>query len=229
MKKILWVLMMVLAVSPVWADTNAKMKTVTVQGEGTSSGAPDQATFDVEVQLQGDTSKEIVASANKLMNGVLSKLKALKIAEKDLQTQGYSVNRNYQYVGGKSKFSGYTVSNRLRVLLHNVDQVQDVMGALADMESVQVNGPTFGFAKPDQLQIEALKTAVENAHAKAVALAEAAGAELGPVFSIQQTGGGAPIVRPMMMAAAKAMDTAAPIEKGTNEVTAQVEVVYTLK
>lgn len=229
MKKILWVLTMVLSVSPLWADTNMKMKTVTVQGEGTASGAPDQATFDVEVQLQGEASKEIVASANGSMNEILEKLKALKIAEKDLQTQGYSVNRNYQYVNGKSKLSGYTVTNRLRVLLHNVDQVQDVMGALADMESVQVNGPTFGFAKPDQLQIEALRAAVENAHAKAEALAEAAGAELGPVFSIQQNGGGEPIVRPMMMAAAKAMDTAAPIEKGTNEVTAQVEVVYTLK
>jgi uncharacterized protein YggE len=206
------------------------MKTVTVQGEGTASSAPDQATFDVEVQLQGDSSKEIVASANKLMNDILDKLKALKIAEKDLQTQGYAVNRNYQYVGGKSKLAGYTVSDRLRVLLHNVDQVQDVMGALSDMESVQVNGPTFGFAKPDQLQIDALKTAVENAHAKAEALAAAAGAELGSVYSIQQNGGGAPIVRPMMMTAG--VDTnfkSAPIEKGTSEVTAQVEVVYTLK
>ena len=104
------------------------------------------------------------------------------------------------------------------------------MGALSDMESIQVDGPTFGFAKPDQLQIDALKAAVTNAHAKAEALAEAAGAQLGPVYSIEQRCSSPPIVRPMaMMEMAKYSAAPAPIEKGTNEVTAQVEVIYTLK
>jgi len=173
--KILLTLGMVLLVGSVWAaDASVKMKTIKVQGEGTASAAPDQATFDVEIQLQGDSSKEIVASANNIMGEILTKLKMLNIAEKDLQTQGYSVSQNYQYTNGKSKPSGYTVTNSLRVLLHKIDQVQDVMGALADMESVQVNGPTFGFAQPDELQIEALKLAMQDAHAKAKALAEAA-------------------------------------------------------
>jgi uncharacterized protein YggE len=212
------------------ADNATKGKTIQVEGQGAVTAVPDEATIDVSVQEEGTSVDDLSAKVKTKMANVLDSLKSFNIDDKDLQTTQYSIEPKYQYSNGKSERIGYTVTNRLKVVLKDISKVGAVLGALSNDDTFQLDGPTFGFSDPVKLQIDALKAAVENAWAKAAVLAEAANAQLGPVYSIEETNVNMPVARPMMMARmADAGASAVPVQQGTDEVTAQVEVVYTLK
>ncbi len=212
------------------ADENPpKQRTVQVTGEGKVTAVPDQAELDFEVQEEGANVEELTAKVNEKMEDVFEAVKSLGISDKDFKTVQYDVQPKYKYDNGESQRVGFTVSNRIHVVVKKIDQVGKLLDAVTEAGATQVEGPHLGFSDPTQLQIEALKKAAENAHAEAEALAEASGAELGKVFSITQTSSTLP-PRPMVFRANAAMaDAEVPVAKGENDVTAEVEVVYTLK
>jgi uncharacterized protein len=74
---------------------------------------------------------------------------------------------------------------------------------------------------------DALKKAVEDARAKALALAEAGGFGIGPVSTVVEQSNTAP--QPIFAAAASAKDAATPIEPGTQDVTADVTVTFSIR
>lgn len=214
------------AEEPVW-----KERTVRVQGEGKIMAVPDQAKLEFEVRVESVKLDDASAQAKARAAEVLKALKSFNIAAKDIQTVRYDVQPKYKYDkdGGESKQVGFIVSNRLRVVLKNVDQAGKVLEAVTKAGVSQIEGPSFGFSDPGQMEIQALKAAVENAHSKAEALAQSAGASLARVLSINQLGSGMPQPRPMMAMAMMKAQSDVPIEKGEDAVTAQVEVVYSLK
>jgi uncharacterized protein YggE len=214
------------------AQDSGPKKTVKVDGQGVVAAEPDQATIRVTIKEEGDSLKDLVEKNKTKMANILTTLKSFKIPEKDMQTAQYSINRKYKYVKGTTLPDGYSVTNQLKVVLKDTTQAGDVLGALSDSDDVQIDGPTFGFSNPAKLQLEALKAAVENAHSKAAVLAESTGTELGPVLSMEQTGVSMPTIRTVTAMAAfsgAAPSTSVPVEQGTDQVTAQIEVVYTLK
>ncbi len=232
MKKIILVLIVMgLGVGLVSAqETLPKDKTIKVSGQGMINAIPDEATIEVTVQEEGASLDDLATKAKSKMADLFDSLKSNGISPKDMQTTEYSINPKYQYSKGKSERIGFIVSNRLKVVLKDITKVGAVLGALSNDDTAQLEGPTFGFSDPAKLQLEALKAAVESAHAKAEVLAEASDAQLGPVYSIVESNVNMPGPRPMMMARAAMADAAAvPVQQGTDEVTAQVEVVYALK
>jgi uncharacterized protein YggE len=80
----------------------------------------------------------------------------------------------------------------------------------------------------DALYRDALKKAVSDARAKALALADAGGFGVGPVSTVvEQSAAGQPVfARPVALAA---KDASTPIEPGTADVTADVTVTFTIR
>ena len=208
-----------------------KERTVRVQGEGKSSAVPDQAKLEFEVRAEAVKLDDASTQGKNEMAEVIKSVKAFNISAKDIQTIRYDVQPKYKYDkdGGEAKQVGFIVTNRLRVVLKNVDQAGKVLEAVTKAGVSQLTGPTFGFSDPSQMEIQALKAAVENARSKAEALAQSAGASLGKVLTINQLGEVMPQPRPMMAMSLMKTQGEVPIEKGEDEVTAQVEVVYSLK
>ena len=187
--------------------------------------------MEFEVQEEGPQLKAVSAQVRDKMKKIFQVIKSFGISDKDFQTVSYNIQPKFKYDknGNETQRVGYIVSNRVRIILKDLDKAGDVLEAVTEAEVSQVEGPNFGYSDPAKLQIEALKTAVADAHAKAEALALASGSELGKVSSINQTSTVMP-VSPVAFRANVAMESnAVPIAKGQNEVTAQVEVVYTLK
>ncbi len=215
------------------ADDTSKQRTVRVQGEGKITAVPDQAEIVFGVVEDGAQLKEASAKARKRMQAIFAAIKSFGISEKDFQTIDYNIQPKYKYDknGNEVQRVGYTVTNRIKVLVKDLDQVGQVLETVTEQEVSQVEGPTFGFSDPSKLGLEALKTAMADAHTKAETLARAADAELNKVFSINQISSYIPTPRPMMaMRAEVSMANAAPpIAQGQSDVTAQVEVVYLLK
>ncbi len=215
------------------ADENSpKERTIRVTGEGKVAAVPDQAEINVQVQEEGTDLSDVSASAQDKMKKVFHTLKTFGIEDKDIQTTSYNIQPRMKYDKGESKRTGYIVSNSLKVVVKKIGDAGKILDGVSGDGVSRVDGPSFGFSDPKKLQIEALKAAVADAQAKAEALAQAAGADLGKVSSINQTGSNMPSPRPLYaarMMGAVAAANEVPVAEGQDEVTAQVEVVYSLK
>jgi uncharacterized protein YggE len=214
-----------LAAEPEW-----KERTVRVSASGEAVAPPDQAVIEFEVLAESERLEKAADEAKARMAAVLKAIRSLGVADKYLQTLRYNVQPKYRYDkdGGEQKRVGFIVSNRVRAVLMDLDQAGKVLEAVARAGATHIAGPHFGFSDPSKLEIQALKSAMGDARRKAEALAEAAGASLGKVLSVQSSSQAAPPPRPMMMRA-MAAEADVPIERGEGAVTAQVEVVYSLK
>ncbi len=211
-------------------DLVSKERTVRVEGQGKALAVPDQARLEFEVQAEAVKLEDASAQAKIRMSDLLRSIKALGIPEKDIQTVRFNIQPKYKYdkEGNENKQVGFLVSNRLRVVLRDLDLAGKTLEAVTRAGVSQVDGPFFGFSDPSKLEILALKDAMEDARGKAEALAQAAGTSLGKVQTVSQTSLGSPSPRPMVSMLMKAGGDV-PVERGEDEVTAQVEVVYSLK
>ena len=85
----------------------------------------------------------------------------------------------------------------------------------------EVDGPSLTVSDQTSLYNTALKAAIADARAKAQVLADASGLHVGAVASVEENGGSAPL--PFTD---KAAVGSAPIEVGTQQITASVTVVF---
>ena len=105
---------------------------------------------------------------------------------------------------------------------------EQLIDAAVEAGANTVDGPTLTLSNQAALYSQALQKALENARAKARALAEAGSFSVGPVSSITEQSAESP---PVMFKAATAAGDAGrtPIEPGTQDVTADVTVVFEIQ
>ncbi|MGH8402940.1 MAG: SIMPL domain-containing protein, partial [Gammaproteobacteria bacterium] len=126
-------------------------------------------------------------------------------------------------------FVGQHVSRRIEITLHDMTRYADLVSALVKAGVTNIGSTTLDRSDMPALRHQALAKAVEDAHARAAALAAAAGGSLGSVYSITESTG---FIRPqpVMMGALRAASVeTATYEPGTIEVTADVSIVYLLQ
>ena len=214
------------------ADENGpKEPFIKVTGEGKTTAIPDQAEMEFQVQGDGPKLEEVSVEVRTRMKNVFKVIKDLGIQDKDFQTVSYTIEPKYKYDKNDNVTQriGYTVSNRVRVVLKDIDKTGEVLEAITKAGVSEVDGPNFGFSDPEKLKVEALAAAVADAHERGQALAKASGSDLGKVFSINQTSAYVPTVYSGLANVVTQSRAEVPIAKGQDEVAAQVEVVYLLK
>lgn len=154
---------------------------IKVSGEGRSTTAPDMAILQLSVVKDAKTAREALDANNKAMADVLSALKQAGIAERDLQTSGFSINPQYHYPpnndGGNRppELVGYQVVNGVGVRVRDLGQLGEILDKSVTLGVNQGGGIEFTNDKPDAVITEARKAAVADAINKAKVLAEAAG------------------------------------------------------
>jgi uncharacterized protein len=215
------------------AQPDKTERLITVQGVGKISAAPDVARLWIQVGEEGPRVETVSQQVRRKMDEVMKVLKAQGIAEKDIQTQNYQVSPKMEWKNGRSNRVGFTVSNQVAVKIRDLKKTGAVLSAVMDAGANNINGPQFEFDNPRELERKALESALQDARAKAELLARAAGASLGEVVTIQESGMIQPPPRPMMFrASAVAMDKAIqeePIAAGEETVQANVSAAFALK
>src|SRR5262245_2473252 len=194
---------------------------ITVTGTGTVQTTPDQAQFTLGVQSRGSTASEALAANSERMRRVLAALSAAGVAKKDVQTQDVSVSRAYP------EQDGYSARNSVLVTIRDLAQVGSILDAASNAGANDVYGPTLSRSNQDELQAKALRDAVDDARAKARALAAAAGVQLGAVTAITENGG-APMPYYDAMLAKRPATSEAPIEPGRQDIQATVRVTFAI-
>lgn len=206
---------------------SAPPATISVTGEGSVDGVPDLAVLSLGVTTQAETAAQAMADNTAALAGVLERLKASGVADRDMQTSNLSLNpvwSDYNSNGGQPKMTGYTASNQLTVRIRALDGLGQVLDAAISDGANTLNGLSFGLSDPRPAMDEARVEAVGDARAKATLLVEAAGARLGKIISISEGGGYA---QPAPMFKAEMSDAAAvPVAGGEVSTTANVMVVF---
>lgn len=212
----------------------AKPGIITVTGEGTASKAPDMAVLTLTVLREGETARAALDANNSAMGSVLSAMEADGIAEKDLQTSGFSIQPRYSSPSDDPKkpsapqIVGYQVSNTLSVRIHDLSKVGDILDQSVSLGVNQGGNILFTNEDPSQAMSEARKNAMADAIAKAKALTAAAGVGLGPIRKITEVSS-PPHPVPMLratLAKAPAGQSYVPVATGDNEFRVTVTVTW---
>lgn len=223
-----------IATGPVLAETPQQPRLLSLSGHGEVKAVPNLAVIDLGTLSQAATARAALDTNTKNMTALLTMLKASGIDDKDVMTSNFSVGPRYDYGSNNAqppKVVGYDVSNKVTVTVHKIADLGGILDKAVSAGSNQIDGISFTVADPQAQQDEARKTAVKDALRKADILSQAAGANLGPIITITESGGGMPVPTPMVMKAARgmAMDAPVPMAQGQMTISSDVNIVWQLQ
>lgn len=189
------------ALGNIGRSDNPYMNTITVEGRGTGTAIPDIATVSFSVTERGATVAEAQDKATAKTDAALAAVSGLAIDEKDVKTLSYNVYPQYEsipcYNGicptGSPRIIGYEVSQTVEVKIRETGKAGDVLQALGSLNVQNISGPNFTVDEEDGLRGVAREAAIENAKAKAEALADQLGVRLGKVVSFYENTGPYPM------------------------------------
>ena len=221
--------------------------TINVSGYGEAVAVPDIATFTFSVVSERSTVAAAQDDATTKANAITAYLKEGGVAERDIQTTGYSVYPQYDWVQqtciaggicppGEQRLRGYEVRQTTTIKVRDTATAGDLLTGVGGLGASEVSGLNFTFDNPDAVEAEARDKAIANAKQKAEVLARSLGVSLVRVVSFNESGSGYPIPyysRDMaygMGGAESAVAQKAPeISTGENKVVSNVSVTYEIR
>lgn len=138
---------------------------------------PDLATVGAGVTSQAATAVEAMQKTATAMDAVVRRIKALGIADEDIQTTGIDLGAQYDYdqANRRQVFRGYQASNRVSVILRKVPDTGRVLDALVAAGATDISGPSFSIDDDTAPRAQARKAALDKAKRQAEDYAKWAG------------------------------------------------------
>lgn len=219
------------------AQENAKPEaTISVSGEGDAATSPDMAILSFSVLKQAETAAAAMAENSKAMADVLAALKTAGIAERDLQTNSFSVQPVYKQFEAKDgvyvppEITGYQVTNGLSVRVRDLTKLGEILDSSVKLGINQGGDIAFTNDDPKATVTEARKAAIGDAVAKAKTLTEAAGVKLGRIITITENmQRPMPVPQTMMRASMMKEADSVPVATGENTYNVVVNVTFALE
>jgi len=203
-----------------------------VTGEGKTMATTDVVLLSLGIEAEAKTVAQAQRDAVEAMNGVMKALKANGVAEKDIQTQRFSIYPVRKWIEDENREEtiGYRVTNIVVAKIRQVDKAGPVIDAVVEAGGDLTRIDSIGFAVDDPTPYykEARAKAVGDAIAKAKQMAQVADIKLGKLLYISE---GTPYVPPVIVRdyAMKAEGAAPPptsISPGELEIRVTVQMVY---
>ncbi|MDD4985011.1 MAG: SIMPL domain-containing protein [Dehalococcoidales bacterium] len=203
-----------------------------VNGQGEVEAVPDVATVWLGVEAEDVTVAAAQEKAASAMNEVMAALKNSGIADEDIRTEQFSIQRitRWDYDREEEIVDGYRVSNMVTAKVREVDQAGPIIDTvvLAGGDFIRVNNISFSIDDPKTYQEEARALAVADAKAKAENMASLAGVELGKVTYISESGGYYPVVYRDYVVEEASAPAPTPIEPGELTISISVQIAYNI-
>ena len=212
--------------APVWAQQTAppsqQLPVIVTRGEASLKRAPDQAFVSIAAEARAASPAEAQRNAADSMKAVQAAISKAGISNEAVRTTGYSMQPDMEYTNGRSRVRGYIVRNQLEVRVDDLEKLAGVIDAAGQSGATSMAGLRFDLKDRASVEREALRVAVQDAMARARAIASGANAQLGAIVRIDEQGGYEPpqIQAMSAMRMEKAADT--PVSPGELEVRAQV-------
>ncbi len=197
---------------------------ITVVGTGTADVVPDVADWSFGVRSQAPTASAALSANASAMNAVLDALEGEGVSKEDLQTTEVSL---YPETADDGRtVTGYSASSTVTATVRKLGGAGKVLDAAVSAGANDVYGPNLHPSDTDAQYREAVDKAFDDARAHAEAIAAKAGLSLGAPTAIVEGGGYVPgPVLAYDRAAAAGAETA-PVEPGTQQVSASLTVTF---
>ncbi len=221
--------------------------TIDVTGTGEQFANPDVAEFTFSIDAKGKTVAEVQQIIAKTGSAAITFLKNSGIAEKDIKTENYSFNPEYEYrqdsqrpclqnlcppVGGHQVLVGYSANETVRVKVRQTDKAAVLVDGLGKQGVTSLSGISFTIDNPDDLKAKARALAIQDAQNKANVLAANLHMHIVRMISYSENSGG---YQPMYYG--KTIDSVGPTEistppslpQGENKITSNVTITYAIR
>ena len=163
---------------------------VTVQISEQLRSPPDEASLNASTEAREQTAAAALASSKIKTEKLVAAIRATGIAARDIQTDGVSINADYDYqtIDNRSvrRFNGYVARNSVRIKTRQIDRLVGLLDTLAGAGASDVYGPSFSIANQGPLRTEARKRAMARGEAEAGEFARNAGFAKVRLLSVQE-------------------------------------------
>lgn len=219
------ILIAIFAVSRPIAQEKSTSRTIQVSGMGTASDMPDEVLLSFAVYTQSATATQATSDNAVAMNRVIQALANVGIGRTAVSTTAYSlipILNSSSDQKSPSTVVGYAARNSIQVTLVNVNMTGVALDAAVTAGANEVLGVTFTFTnqKYASLQKQALGLAVQDAAGQAQAMASSLGVRIIRPLTVTSGYYSQPTVQRL------ATSALTPIQAGTLQVTANVQVTY---
>jgi uncharacterized protein YggE len=172
---------------------------IVAHGEAVLKRVADRAFLNVASEVRDGKAANARKKSAEGMTEIRAAIVAAGVPEAAIRTTGYSLQPELEYTGGRPNVRNYVVRNQIEVRIDEIDRLADVIDAanLPKNIAVTIGSPRYELKDRDGAELEATRLAVQNALARAKALAAGASQTLGPVQRIEH--GGVHLITPQPM------------------------------
>ncbi len=194
----------------------------------TVKAKPDIATISPGVSTEAPTAVAAMSMNAKEMDAVIKRIKALGIADDDIQTTGINLSARYDYDNETQRqvFRGYSASNRVSVILRKVVDTGRVLDSLVEAGATDLGGPQFSIDDDTAAKAQARKAAMERAMGQAMEYATWAGYTGVRLLEVNESISGSQPMPMMERAMMSADATSTPVQPGLVGTGVNVTVKY---
>jgi uncharacterized protein YggE len=208
------------------ANQPPQTKTLQVTGEGTVSAMPDEALLLIAVQTQATSATQASSDNAATMSGVMDALVNVGISKSAMQTVSYSLTPIYENKPDQTtppNIIGYAARNAIQVNVTDFSLVGKALDAAVKAGANEVQGVTFTLspAASSTIERQASQLAIQDAEVKAKAVASTLGVSLVGPISVTPGYVFQPVFQSLVTSA-----TQTPIQPGSLQVTATVQIMY---
>ena len=203
---------------------------VQVSGTAIIEVVPDEMHWSLRLMTKKRTVADTAEEHDRRVSRLLGFLKENEIAEENTQTSRISISENWVYRSNNRVKEGYQASTTVTFESDDLDDYRDLWIGLSNLDNVEVSSVTFDVADRIRHQNESRLKAVMAAKEKAVALAEALGAEVHePIAIVEDLGSGFQVEGMIGNFASRsqmAADSGPSVSPGTISITTGVNVKF---
>jgi uncharacterized protein len=198
---------------------------ITVTGSGTAHAVPDVADWSFGVQSDAGTAKDALAQAADATRKIVDALRNAGVAKEDLRTEQVSLYPRTSNDG--LSVIGYSASSSVHATIRDLGKAGSVVDTAVKAGANQVYGPSLRVSDNRAQYRAAVDAAMDDARARAEALAARAGVTLGGPIAIVESGVSYP--GPVYdRAMAGGAESAVPIEPGVEQISAALTVTFAI-
>jgi len=177
---------LILALLGYYALIPSTSNTITVNGQAQVNALPDLVTVYFNVETKGTTSAEATQKNSDLVDKLTTEIIKLGFERKDIQTQNFNVNPEYDWINGVQRQNGYIATHSIRVEMPSTEssKIGDLIDAGVNA-GVGISYINFELSqeKQNSYKAEALKLAAQDARIKAESVAQGFDKKLGNLVS----------------------------------------------
>jgi uncharacterized protein YggE len=207
---------------PAHAQTEADEATVVTAATGEVSLAPDHARLTFGIVARRTTAAEAATVIAGTMSRIRDSLVALGIPRDSVAAVGYTIRRERRF--DTDSVLGYDGETSVVVEIRDFALISRVIEAVIGAGANNVRGIDFRASDQRSARDRALRLAVEEARRDVVALAEAAGRELGELVELSTIGARERIAGAELRARQRMATETMAIEVIPRDITVRVQV-----